>query len=42
MRFCSLNITCTLALIDGAGGETMDDISVCGAPGLRIQESIFY
>ena len=27
--------TCDLALIDGAGGERIDEISVCGAPGLK-------
>ena len=31
-----LYFTCDLALTDGAGGERIDEISVCGAPGLRI------
>ena len=34
--------TCDLALMDGAGGERIDEISVCGAPGLRIQQMIIY
>ena len=32
--------TCDLALIDGAGGERIDEISVCGAPGLKTQQII--
>ena len=34
--------TCDLALMDGACGERIDEISVCGAPGLRIQQMIIY
>ena len=31
------HFTCGLTLTDGIGGERMDEISVCGAPGLEIQ-----
>ena len=42
MSTYTVYFTCDLALMDGAGGERIDEISVCGAPGLRIQQMIIY